>query len=758
MKTYRGQFKDNNNDTVYVDIMPTKTASEGEQTIIFDFDEPVIIECNSEAIFSPVKTKSATIKIFTDKIHWDLYAPSATGCYVHIYREDITLFAGFLTPCAYTQDYAYKGVIELECVDFLSVLKQYDYKTKNPNEKGIISVAELLDYVFADIPNVPQNHIINCTDFDINNYYLQEANFFDDDDEPMKRMEVLQELFTYLGFSAVQHGEKIYIVDYNYDYEGAPEVKTLDTNEYGGGTPTVELDDVYNKIRISCNLYDVEDVIDEVIDDDNKTIENGLKKTTDGKQLYSDYVFSWREWNHHTRDENIYTMLVKPYYFNGTGRWKSTFYHISNNTLSTQSIDDIMKNDCIKYQSNGSYLFTPQYISAYPLKQFIYNKKEGMDNRTKINWDNYIMFPIVDKAHEEEHMTRERKPVLTFTSDENLTYTTPTGTGYLVFNADMWLQAQVGISGPDQEVIWTGGKDTNNNDHTIILPCVMQDMGFGIDVDADFLKREKNTYINEHGFIHVEPTPNYNNGFRVLPYTLQIGDKYWDSANRVWTTTFTKSYFCYHDDDVATETETLSYFKWSKVARNPNVSPLSVGEDGYAIPITKDDELNGKLTFTLYTPNAFFEGEGRLINAYYLKDMKLKYVYKDSHHWADDVITDNDIVYENIIDEDYSTDMDEMELKINSWYKDKPISKSYMLDSQKAPVMTINDEVQEVRLLEKYYDHYSTPKKIFNINYHELNVNPLQRYYHTPTRTTYAVDSYKENVRMRETELKLIEI
>ena len=74
------------------------------------------------------------------------------------------------------------------------------------------------------------------------------------------------------------------------------------------------------------------------------------------------------------------------------------------------------------------------------------------------------------------------------------------------------------------------------------------------------------------------------------------------------------------------------------------------------------------------------------------------------------------------------------------------------------PVVKINNQIQEVNLLEKYYNHYSTPRKIFELNYKITDINPFNSYYHTQTDTTYYVDSYKMNVKMGETKLKLIEL
>ena len=71
----------------------------------------------------------------------------------------------------------------------------------------------------------------------------------------------------------------IIIQDYDYNML-LPEQLTI--SKYGKGNPTVELDEVYNKINFSANLYEVENLTDEVFDDKSKTIINELKTVSSG--------------------------------------------------------------------------------------------------------------------------------------------------------------------------------------------------------------------------------------------------------------------------------------------------------------------------------------------------------------------------------------------------------------------------------------------------------------------------------------------
>lgn len=741
MKKYTGQFKDINNVMITVDIIPSNGSYTAESEVRFIGDEPVLIEADSADIFEPIKTQSCTITLFTEEIYWDLYTPESTGYYVHVYNDKSSLFDGYLTPCIYTQDYAYKSEIELEAVDYLAILDTFEYKVEGDRE--IISVSALLNKIFGNVPNYKSYQ--NKSGLNLNTYFIQEANFFDDDDEPMTCKEILEELCRYLGLTATMYNGVIYLIDYN---TSTTESNVLTVDRYGEGTPTIELDEVYNKISFGCDLYEVEDVIDDVIDDDNKTVINEFKIGTSGEQLFSDYSFSWREHGHHTTDKHRYTMLIKPYQFVDESiaddksykisRWKSYSREISTNTLVTTTIEGRANSDINTYKdSEGDKLFIPQYLGAYAIRQYSYSKAEGMASKTKINWEDYLLFPALQNKSTSKD--RRRYPAITFNNDSNLAYSIDGGTGYLLFQGDLWCQSDIGISGVDTDVIWLEAK-RNGTTETVATPVCMENMDLSFDEDR------KRVYRREKG------GEGYNEGWAMIKAQLKIGNKYWNGST--WTTTNSTFDIKYHDDDVNGDDETLSYFTWLRVAPNSNIPKYNVGDDGYAIPITAADRLNGKLEFTLYTPNQL----PRTINNFFMRDMKLKYIYKDSSNWADDKKADEDIVYENIINEDWAVEMDEIDLKINSWYKDKPISKSYFLDSNKLPVITINGKVQEERLLEKYYNHYSTPKKIFNLNYKITNTNPLNKYYHTQTDTYYFVGGYEYNVQRAEAQLRLIEL
>lgn len=113
-----------------------------------------------------------------------------------------------------------------------------------------------------------------------------------------------------------------------------------------------------------------------------------------------------------------------------------------------------------------------------------------------------------------------------------------------------------------------------------------------------------------------------------------------------------------------------------------------------------------------------------------MKDFELSYKYvPDNYNLIniDDYKTDSDIIYTNIINEDYCTEFDEIELKINTAAENKPISRSYIMDYASSYIVNLTkngvSKRQEHNLVNMYYDHFNSPKKIYECTIHDY-LNP----------------------------------
>jgi hypothetical protein len=103
---YKGLFKsleNHNNKLFEVDIITNNDDSEITE-IKLSFRSPVLINQDSDSLFSPIKARSCTITIITEEIIPDLYTGENQGVPVTIKNitDNFILFEGFLTPCCYS--------------------------------------------------------------------------------------------------------------------------------------------------------------------------------------------------------------------------------------------------------------------------------------------------------------------------------------------------------------------------------------------------------------------------------------------------------------------------------------------------------------------------------------------------------------------------------------------------------------------------------------------------------------------------------
>lgn len=281
---YVGQFTDINGkvgqvlfQTNYREVVDYD-AAEWEYVEFHDImlsnKEPVIIETQSEdGLFSPIKSRSATIKIVTKEI----IKPFTTikkhdELPVTITLDGTIIFEGYVTPFVYSQKYSQEyETLSIECVDRLSALEYYQYtKKQGIFTKQIVNVGDLLrtilnklNYsgryycpigsIFTDQSLFSDQWVIkkDFRSFDIlESIYVYESNFFDDDEEatPWTYKEIVEEICRLLGWSLVPYRNNLYFIDYtlidSYYKEGMfqttnfNEIRFVAQPNFGGGEET----------------------------------------------------------------------------------------------------------------------------------------------------------------------------------------------------------------------------------------------------------------------------------------------------------------------------------------------------------------------------------------------------------------------------------------------------------------------------------------------------------------------------------------
>lgn len=303
MKTYSGRFE-GVDDTLYEIRIETK---EGNGTVELEFaGSPITVTMSSDGknVFSPVKSTGATVNLVNRAAYFDMYSANATGTKVTL--TDLTRstvkWVGFLTPCAYNQEYDEEfTVLQLECVDALAALK--DVKYGDTAERKLVSFADAIARCLNRtgvckrlfVSDNIQYRSATAADSVIESFKVSDQCFYAkrdnenqfDIDLSWSAYEVLFEIAQYLGYTFVTEGEDVFMLDYDairrgndtyFRYDITPAGLTnrttvrmsysyrIDGGSVRDGGIDISLDAVYNKATVKDSFYKEEA---ESIDDES---------------------------------------------------------------------------------------------------------------------------------------------------------------------------------------------------------------------------------------------------------------------------------------------------------------------------------------------------------------------------------------------------------------------------------------------------------------------------------------------------------
>ena len=411
---YEGSFS-SRYDNLYTVQIRTKTKVNGkdEKVKLTLSSEPCIIETNSDSLFSPIKSKNATIQIVTNDIIYDLYSSAAQQNEVLVYKNEKIIFNGYTTPCIYSQDWEYLSVIEVEAVDKLSTLQYFEYQISSSSSgfqtlSFMTLIRECLKKAgYSSYFYFPQkSQYVTSGVCVLDSFGCQESNFFDDDDEatPWTYEELLEEICKFLCVSCVPYGADVYFVDYGcvaneeqkYDKyfvkgnQGTQGVHTcsiinLTKNDYASGTPSLSLDEVYNKISVSASVYeygkDAGSLSTEVFNKKTNIISNYAGMATDFLTTHPILV---------TKDQRVpYEAYIKMYTPSNESKWRVRLFE-------SNLIEDI-PNDVNKYKPSSygqtagkkvaEYTYDSDKLWCWQTNVTNYEGiKDNITNNPSINW------------------------------------------------------------------------------------------------------------------------------------------------------------------------------------------------------------------------------------------------------------------------------------------------------------------------------------------------------------------------------------
>ena len=142
-----------------------------------------------------------------------------------------------------------------------------------------------------------------------------------------------------------------------------------------------------------------------------------------------------------------------------------------------------------------------------------------------------------------------------------------------------------------------------------------------------------------------------------LYFMLRIGDKYWNGTG--WVDEYSKFRVRYN-------VNTLRGFQ--NIPSNKNANMPYKGLQGHVIELPNDIVLKGDLEFTAFINcPEIVDLAGNEMSGYFIKDFKLNYAKKDGVY---DEGENGDRVYENVVNEAYMSEADEIEFEIGSYNED----------------------------------------------------------------------------------------
>lgn len=812
---YEGRFRTLKDEMIQVVIITNNDASQ-EKEIFFADESPVMISQSSDGIFSPIKSRSCTIKLVTKAVYFDIYSGSSHGTSVAVNNltNSECLFYGYVTPCQYNQPYLYNNEIEIEAVDAISTLQDFKYSYLNGKEssvaimdiiKKLMEIAGYSGKIYMQYNGNKLKVLQIPTQFE----YINDDIFFEDDGEASDCYAVLEEICNFYGISCVPYGNDVFFVDYqviayveddNLLYTDLKSLvnstfyitDSITKEDYAGDDQNLEMDEVYNKINIKADVAEVKD------DDLGVNPEDDAKSSTyydtridagersDGKKwaIASRYFEYIQGTYANDNSDNWQTpincnIIADSVGYKLAGRFDKTYPSISLARMA------------FPYGNGAGTFNTIVGQCCLPTQQFGYESTKEMPYSAK--WNNMLSFFTQgywlhkyykednvgalseDLQHQWETFIYEQrlggyKPVLIYNSPKYVNYSPAESdkTSYLCFTGNLLYQRECNYDKVHYNV-WTINEDTNYCD------------GINTPLTEFGCSGTDNAYSRRKG------DADYNKGWNMLKLKLSIGNKYWNGSQ--WTTTESTCFIPYHKDNVVTDDECLIWTGWNKPVTNHNYT-YKVNKDAFVIPINKEDNLQGYLHLEVYMPKIPWNNQLYRENNYlrinynnippviFMKDFGLTLCSTDnSEKWYDvfeDDEEDDDIIYSNPIDSNNVTDMDDLELKINTYNSQKPIAKSYIIEPSIVDGKVVEDSFkyhtagfydnlignykrQEMNLVDKYYNHYSEPKKIYNCVVHGYRA-PYKCVQCTAISGKYIVDEQSYDLKADVNELKLVEV
>ena len=571
-------------------------------------------------------------------------------------------------------------------------------------------------------------------------------------------------------------------------------IATISKDAHISKDAMISYDDIYNKLEVEANAYQLEELCTDINDDKN----SHHLGTYAGMSPIR--IFTMESSGTDTHRLYVTTKLM-----NNNTDWKHRYFRMSDGTELTE-IEDY-------YGSNYNYVGYQHINTRCAVIRQVAKDTLADITPTKLDFENYITFYCLDDTtapHAENanfkwfvkngNITNKagdivrpiEQPVLEYTSDIPVKWCPETGTSWITIKGDLWYQsnwssseATTYVTQIDKQIYAEFPYDGIIH-QTAYIPYVSTSMS------------NAGTFYTDSGnrmwmADRTKDMTDYGKGFPMLKCSLQIGDYYWDAAYQGWTTQPATFYINYNNAPSGGDNETFKCLEWQTIASNHTYED-KIGEKCWAIPIKESvdgHKVTGKLKFTLYTPSQLGPLYDRwshgtnwqvLFPVIYMKGFELNYVYTDdSNWWQLSEEKDDDLVYSNTVLGGYNREHDSVEFKINSYSDTVPISRSFVLDLNNEFMTDVTNYdtngtyIMEKHYIEKLLNHYQSKKLIYeaSIKYidwyshdytrldprvkHYLNFESISTFKNGTDDKVFLVDSFEINLKENTAKVKYIE-
>lgn len=249
---------------------------QGEEITLLANPISIEYDSNSDDVFAPYRCSTMTVRFLQSQYDEELNNALGNNVFVTLQKEEggryKTIWQGFATPNAYNQ--AFINVVgdefELEAQDALSTLKYCKFKRQET--KHHLTIKDYIQLAFYQLNGLFKTCIYPTTPNNFLDICIPQENWFDEDNEAMSYLEILEEICKFLGFTLTTQGEDVLLLDPHceeyaqFNLQSGEiqtvtfirENETLNKEDISSDDCNISLLPSYNKVTLTAKHYPVD--------------------------------------------------------------------------------------------------------------------------------------------------------------------------------------------------------------------------------------------------------------------------------------------------------------------------------------------------------------------------------------------------------------------------------------------------------------------------------------------------------------------